>query len=101
MAVLLGREILLELATLFVYNVYRVQHKLYTSSPLLKFRDLLKENLTFYVVFTAAPCNQHIIAATADGRPMTTRMPEMAKTIQQQYKQQQGRQQHIMDANNS
>jgi hypothetical protein len=46
---------------------------------------MLKENLTFYVVFTAAPCNQHIIAATADGRPMTTRMPEMVETKQQQY----------------
>jgi hypothetical protein len=46
---------------------------------------MLKENLTFYVVFTAAPCNQHIIAATADGRPMATRMPEIVETRQQQY----------------
>jgi hypothetical protein len=46
---------------------------------------MLKESITFYVFFTAAPCNQHIIASTADGRPTTTRMPEIVETRQQQY----------------
>jgi hypothetical protein len=61
----------------------------------------VEKNLIFYVVFTAAPCNQHIIASTADGRPMTTRMPEIVETRQQQYYQQQGLQQHNMAANST
>jgi hypothetical protein len=60
-----------------------------------------EETQNFYVVFTAAPCNQHTTASTADGRPMTTRMPEIVETSQQQYQQQQGRQQHNMAANST
>jgi hypothetical protein len=42
--------------------------------------------------------NRNITASAAGGRPATTRIPE---TSQQQYKHQQGHQQHNMDDNNS
>jgi hypothetical protein len=60
--------------------------------------------------------NKNIKASTADGRPMTTRMPEMVETSQQQYycsinrdansttwppTAQYGHQQLIMDANST
>jgi hypothetical protein len=45
--------------------------------------------------------NRNITASTAGGRPTTTRIPEFVETSQQQYRHQQGRQQHNMDDNNS
>ncbi len=45
--------------------------------------------------------NRNITASAAGGRPTTTRIPEFVETSQQQYKHQQGRQQHNMDDNNS
>ncbi len=45
--------------------------------------------------------NRNITASAAGGRPATTRIPEFVETSQQQYKHQQGCQQHNMDDNNS
>jgi hypothetical protein len=45
--------------------------------------------------------NRNITASAAGERPATTRIPEFVETSQQQYKHQQGRQQHNMDNNNS
>ncbi len=45
--------------------------------------------------------NRNITASAAVGRPATTRIPEFVETSQQQYKHQQGCQQHNRDDNNS
>jgi hypothetical protein len=48
------------------------------SSPLLSVIGWKRP--TLYIVFAAAPCNHHIAASTADGKPITTRMPEIVET---------------------